>query len=848
MISKQGRQYAQLSIDRVIKQFSTRYHQAHSSLLSTLQSTATHAQTDYQRMASLLLHRLIMLYFIQQHGLLDHDVHYLRNRFQCVRHHYGPDHFYHCFLLPLFHDILSRPHQTGTQSLFGDVPYLGDSLFAGHPLDADLKTLVIPDTTFSHLFAFFDSYHWCLDEQQRLQEQTITPGILSLIFEQHNQQHKSGTYYTREDITSYIAKNTIIPHLFTTLALQVPTIFRPVTGICWQRIQETPERYIYTSLSTPTYLPLETADEHVSRQQRSSELYGYLSAGHIESIDGCITCNLDIILFAQDTLRSLRDPQALLVCMQQLTQMSILDPTCGSGAFLFAAIAVLTPLYEACLDAIDTVIGLNGTCPTELESLVGFMQHPFGRAYAILYAILTKNLYGVDSTMEAVDICRYCLLLKLLALLPSGTSAEPLPSLTQQICTGNTLVGFVRHALTTASTTTTAAALQAQLDLQLASTYGVDLNNTGIFTHWRSTHQPFHWEVAFPDVMARGGFDVIIGNPPYVEYEASTFPYQLRGFLTLPCGNLYPCVVERCRQLLAPHGRNGMILPLSAFATRNMRPFIEYFYRWFPRSWLSFYHFRPSMLFSGSKVASIPTAIYLATTDEPEQRFSTTLIKWGKEYREHLFSSLSYCMVAVSPDPLNRHYYPKFGRSLENGILQKILQHTPVQQYLSPAKNENAMFYRSAGGLYWKVFINFPWPYTVTSNKHCHFYERFDRDIFVALYNSSLFWWYYTTTFDTFNVKDYMLFGFRFTYPDDPHIQQALKVTCQHLMQDFQRHAKHLQRGQSASYTLYARKSKAIIDDIDAILARHYGLTTEEYTFITSYDLKYRLGTIHHDT
>jgi hypothetical protein len=119
---------------------------------------------------------------------------------------------------------------------------------------------------------------------------------------------------------------------------------------------------------------------------------------------------------------------------------------------------------------------------------------------------------------------------------------------------------------------------------------------------------------------------------------------------------------------------------------------------------------------------------------------------------------------------------------------------------------------------------------------------EYDRDLFVALLNSSLFWWYYTITFDTFNLKDYMLFGFRFSYPNEKKIIEQLKCLTSQLMDDFKRNAKDLRRGKTASYTVYAKQSKPIIDEIDKILAQHYGFTPEELDFILNYDLKYRLG------
>ena len=241
-------------------------------------------------------------------------------------------------------------------------------------------------------------------------------------------------------------------------------------------------------------------------------------------------------------------------------------------------------------------------------------------------------------------------------------------------------------------------------------------------------------------------------------------------------------------------------------------------------------------------MASIPTAILLARISGSEKKFSTSILKWATENRNLLFSTLKYCQVTVSPDPTNRHYYAKFGQTCENGIMEKVLRQRRVEDYLTRISAENRMFYRSAGGLYWKVFLDFPWPYETTSNKQCIFKQDYEPAVFVALFNSSLFWWYYNVTFDTFNLKDYMLFGFRFSYPEDRRVIDALQEQCARLMEDFRRNAKHLKRGETGSYTIYARKSKHILDDVDKILAQHYGLSNKELDFIVHYDIKYRMG------
>jgi hypothetical protein len=118
---------------------------------------------------------------------------------------------------------------------------------------------------------------------------------------------------------------------------------------------------------------------------------------------------------------------------------------------LFAALNVLEPLYEACLDRMHNfleepqVVGQD----KHEEHLSDFRRilkevgrHP-NRRYFILKSIISHNLYGVDIMEEAVEICRLRLFLKLVAEVDLINRLEPLPDVDFNIRCGNTLVGFV---------------------------------------------------------------------------------------------------------------------------------------------------------------------------------------------------------------------------------------------------------------------------------------------------------------------------------------------------------------------------------------------------------------------
>src|SRR5450755_4215293 len=173
--------------------------------------------------------------------------------------------------------------------------------------------------------------------------------MLRCMFTRHADRQQNDAYFTHEDVTADIAKECIVPALFDMRERQRPGTFSE-EGACWQLVRRNPERYIPSALRCTEYLPGETRDEYEARRQYCQHLYTLMHAGAIHAIDDFITYNLDIERFAQDVARYIGEAEDLYVFYGQLRQLKVLDPTCGSGAFLFAALRVLVPLYEACLE------------------------------------------------------------------------------------------------------------------------------------------------------------------------------------------------------------------------------------------------------------------------------------------------------------------------------------------------------------------------------------------------------------------------------------------------------------------------------------------------------------------
>ncbi|MCL4197206.1 MAG: Eco57I restriction-modification methylase domain-containing protein, partial [Phycisphaerales bacterium] len=700
-------------VEKVTKRFFERFQSEHKTFHKFITGIKDVADRDWY--ASVMLNRLMFCYFIQKKGLLDGDHDYLRNRLIRLQQSKGKGNFwsfYRHFLLRLFHEGLGQKpsaRKKDLDALVGRIPYLNGGLFDIHELETRHSEIQIPDEAFERLFAFFDEYRWHLDERPLRENNEINPDVLGYIFEKYINQKQMGAYYTKEDITGYIAQNTILPFILDHAAKNCAIAFKADSSASvWRLLKDDPDAYIYEPVQrgvidekgeviplppeieagvgdvakrtgwnkpapAPYALPTETWREHVARRQRCLELRRKLAAGEVTTVNDLVTLNLDIRQFVEDMIDRCEGPELLRAIWRCLVGhvpaqsnekhepgISILDPTCGSGAFLFAALNILEPLYEACLDRMEAFLEDLERAKAAGEkvdtrkfgdfrrTLADVAEHPNQR-YFILKSIIVNNLYGVDIMEEACEICKLRLFLKLVAQVQEGVGGidkiEPLPDIDFNIRAGNTLVGFTGLAAIEKAAPTFLASvgfvdaikeraeqaasvfrlfremqtkqgvgskelaegktlvreklntLHEELDRYLASEYEVNLDKPKLFAEWLKSHEPFHWFVDFYAIMAKGGFDVIVGNPPYVQLS-EVEEYSPRGFRTLDGGDLYGLVMERALGLLATDGAFGMIVPVSVVSTDGFAVLRKVLLAEGP-AWTSSFAERPSKLFTG---------------------------------------------------------------------------------------------------------------------------------------------------------------------------------------------------------------------------------------------------------
>jgi hypothetical protein len=923
-------------MDRVTKRFYDRFKTEHATFLKFIKGITGVADSEWY--ASLMLNRLMFIYFIQKKGFLDGDNDYLRNRLRRVQAERGKDKFlsfYRYFLLRLFHEGLGQPpgqRKKDLDTLLGTVPYLNGGLFDVHDLERTYSDIQVADDAFERLFDFFDAYQWHLDERPLRADNEINPDVLGYIFEKYINQKQMGAYYTKEDITGYIARNTLVPYLFNAAEKKCAIAFKPESAM-WRLLHDDPDRYIYPAMrkgvdeplpaeiaaglsdlskrgnwnkpaAQEHALPTETWREHVARRQRCHDLRSKLKAGGVHDINDFITYNLDICQFAEDVIDNCEGPELLRAFYHAIERVSVLDPTCGSGAFLFAALNLLEPLYEACLERMHGFLDdlkRNGAKhhPEKFSDFRKILEdverHPNHR-YFILKSIIVGNLYGVDIMEEAVEICKLRLFLKLVSQVEKVQQIEPLPDIDFNIRAGNTLIGFAsldevkkrmegtlgfqqkevdriaeeaeivdrafkkfrqmqteqrmdanEFAQAKADLRNRLAKLRAELDNYLAGEYGIDPEKPKAFQKWRELHQPFHWLAEFFGIMHDGGFDVIIGNPPYVEYRkvCSTYRIEPCKYKTESAQNLYAFCVERSGDLLHRNGRFGMIIPSSAVGLDETACLRATIFERYTAIHCSTYSIRPAKLFEG-----VDQRLCIALGGNGRAGTNTLLTTryhhWNAEERDNLFALLSYFPSAVHKR-LNR--IAQLGGSCALGILTRIENRSArvVQNYFSrSASSFLAHYHRSPR--YWIRAMDFEQYFksptrsrSVHHFRDLHFNDEAEGKAVCAIINSTLFFFWFLAICNGRNLTNTDVAQFPVGDFGSAVRGRLVKVFAD-LMQNYKDNSLIRTRADCEYQEFRPSLSKSVIDEIDRCLAKHYDFTDEELDFIINYEIKYRMG------
>lgn len=352
----------------------------------------------------------------------------------------------------------------------------------------------------------------------------------------------------------------------------------------------------------------------------------------------------------------------------------------------------------------------------------------------------------------------------------------------------------------------------------------------------------FHWEIEFPEVFISGGFDIAIGNPPYVECSAARF--EKLDLYTIDSQNLYAYMLENTIRNTKSY--YGFIVPLSAmYSTKTSK--LQLFLKDNGRLWISNYGVRPAKIFERAEQR---VSILIGEKSDKKKIYSTDYQRWYTTERKSLFAKLRYIDVTNVDE---WEFVPKVSEKIETDILEKLGKiRGTLGDYLT-SENDNEVIYHSVGR-YWLKAFNFIPIFSnkktgitrSTKYKSLYFKHELDRNIVIAIINSSLFYWFWIvmSACRDFTKKDIT----KFPYNENlgKINLQNLNSLVEQLMESYRENSRIIEtngaNGKTRLQEFHPKHSKPIIDELEKIVGRIYGLNNDEIDFIQKYDLRFRMS------
>ena len=287
-----------------------------------------------------------------------------------------------------------------------------------------------------------------------------------------------------------------------------------------------------------------------------------------------------------------------------------------------------------------------------------------------------------------------------------------------------------------------------------------------------------------------------------------------------------------------------MIVPIALVSSQRMQ-IIQTLLEKSRNVWYANYSWRPAKLFD---TVNRPLTICIAGPSPHGQTFSTNYQKWTSDNRDFLMFDVDYVKI---PHHRSAAWAPKLGMNIERELLEKCLKIRTVLR-LFTSKSQHKVFHRRTGGLYWKVFTDFP-PNFISDGKSGRSSTETSFSVttsetlkpIVAVLSSNLFWWWYTITTNCRDLAPYDIQNFPVpkSVLYDPQLVELGKMYLEDLQRNSTMQVRvQQQTGRTETQSFKIQKSKHIIDKIDRVLAQHYGFTDKELDFIINYDIKYRMG------
>ncbi len=455
----------------------------------------------------------------------------------------------------------------------------------------------------------------------------------------------------------------------------------------------------------------------------------------------------------------LHDSQKKLI-RKRLANITILDPTCGTGAFLIEAIEILLKLHQ-CIDV------------------------KFNKASTIRH-IICNNIFGVDIDASAIAILKFRL-----------------------------YVTLKEHRISIST----------------------GFSNIRVGNSLKSS--AFDWVSNFEKVFAKGGFDCIVGNPPYVEISSMRNNYlSPNEFSTLPCGNLYALVLEKTiKDLCSRNSVIGFIVPLSFVSTNRMKPLRDLCKSSCSNIKVINFADRPSCLFIGvhQKLTILLAKVGMGT----DAVYTSGYMHWQKESFSTIYDKITF--VHIRTDEWE-NIYPKIGSVQERNILKKVFRNGEKPLINNVVIEGKYHVWLNMRMCFWvKSFT-----YNQTSNEYkvFSFKNPADAALFSAIVNSSLFFFVWEAVSDCWHIT---LKDLNWIKIDFDKISSSEKREIQKAYMDFETKLENNKKfiGSKQVDFIYQHKYlKVEIDSLDDLIAPLFNLSPSELSFIKAYQESHRINSL----
>lgn len=319
-------------------------------------------------------------------------------------------------------------------------------------------------------------------------------------------------------------------------------------------------------------------------------------------------------------------------------------------------------------------------------------------------------------------------------------------------------------------------------------------------------------------------FDLIIGNPPYVEDKKAKTAAKKRY------GNIYANVLIHSGLQLKRNGVMGYIIPLSYSATPRMKELRRDFLETMGVQWLFHFSDRPDCLFT-SVHQKLTVLIAKKSKKARKEIYTSNYQYWYKAQREQLFENLKL----FRNDWVEERFIPKLGNETEECIYRKIAGcGTSFAKLVK--KDEQYPVYVNLRAAFWmKAFLS---PHTGGDYRMYGFSGRAWQMYAMCLLNSSLFWWFWVCVSDCWHITAKEFEMFKVPPIFDEKTVEKLAESLETRLEETKVHI-------GSKQTEYEYKHKSCleeIDRIDAYIGNLFGLTEKEQGYISQFARKYRVS------